>query len=325
MQGDLLAIAIPTYKRPAILDENIRAMLPEIRRLGIPVYVSDDSQDHETEAVVAALRQVYERIYYTKNTPGLGHDLNFVATIHLPDADYVWYLGDSVVIDAGALEKAHTVLSTYRPDFLFVNNENRCADTGDYRVTDLREFLQHFAWHLTLTGATIYSRAAAQSVQPGDVKPWRNFPQLGLIFQYGLAAKRHAFWIGSSGVSSNRNKKSYWSTAVVTTFAVDWVNFIRNFAAFYPDEKLREMILSHSRHTGIFSWRNAIRYRLNRALSLKLLQTHRAEIKLASHTSYAVLLLIATLPVAVTERIVQCLKYVKNARASIFSRSGTKR
>jgi hypothetical protein len=205
-------------------------------------------------------------------------------------------------------------LSSYRPDLLFVNNENRCADTSDYPVTDLRGFLRRFAWHLTLTGATIYSRAAVQSVHAGDVPRWRNFPQLGLIFQYALSANRTAYWMGSSGVSSNRNKKSYWSSAVVTTFAVDWVNLVRNFAASYSDAELREIYLSHSRYAGTFGWRSAIRYRLNRALSFKQVRTHRAEVKLASHTNYAVLLLISALPVAACQRIVQCLKYVKNGR-----------
>jgi abequosyltransferase len=314
MQSDLLAIAIPTYKRPAILNENLRAMLPEIQRLGVPVYISDDSPDDETQAMVTGLRQTYDRIYYTRNTPGLGHDLNFVATVQLPESDYVWYLGDSVVINAGDLEKAYVALAAHRPDFLFVNNENRCADTADYRVTDFRGFLQKFAWHLTLSGATIYSRAAVQSVHARSVAQWRNFPQLGLIFQYALAGERTAYWMGSSGVSSNRNKKSYWSSAVVSTFAVDWVKLISNFSSFYSTAELQDIILSHSLHTGIFSWRNAIRYRLNGALSFKLLKAHQAEIKLASHTSYVVLLSISMLPVALGQRIVQCLKYIKNAR-----------
>jgi abequosyltransferase len=208
MQSNLLAIAIPTYKRPEILDENIRSMLPEIQRLGVPVYISDDSPDHETEAMAARLREIYEHIYYTRNTPGLGHDLNFIATVQLPASDYVWYLGDAAIINPGDLEKVYAALSSYRPDLL-----------------------RRFAWHLTLTGATIYSRAAVQSVHAGDVPRWRNFPQLGLIFQYALSANRTAYWMGSSGVSSNRNKKSYWSSAVVTTFAVDWVKILRNISA----------------------------------------------------------------------------------------------
>lgn len=315
MQSDLLAIAIPTYKRSEILNENIRAMLPEIQRLGVPVYISDDSPDHETQSVVSELRRIYDRIYYTQNMPGLGHDRNFVATVQLPESDYVWYLGDSVVINAGDIEKAYMALLKFRPEFLFVNNENRCADTNDYPVVDLRNFLQRFAWHLTLTGATIYSRAAVRSLHAGDVTRWRNFPQLGLIFQFGLAGNPKAYWMGSAGVSSNRNKKSYWSNAIVTTFAVDWVNLVRNFAASYSSRELQEIFLSHSLHTGIFGWRNAIRYRLSGSFSWSLLRTHQAEIKLASHTSYAVLLLISMLPVVAGQRIVQFLKYLKNAHA----------
>lgn len=317
MQNKLLAIAIPTYKRPAILNENIRAMLPEIQRLGIPVYISDDSPDDATEIMVAGLRKLHEYVYYTRNAPGFGHDLNFVATVQLPDANYVWYLGDSVVINPGDLEKAHVTLAQERPDFLFVNNEKRCNDTSDYIVTDVRGFLQQFAWHLTLSGATIYSHAAASSVQVADVKRWRNFPQLGLIFQYGLGKNRRVFWMGSSGVSTNRNKQSYWSSTVVTTFAVDWVNLLKDFAAPYTAAQLQEMIRSHSRHTGIFNWRNVVRYRLNGAFSFTLLKTHRTELEQASDTSYPVLLLISILPIAACQSIVRCLRYIKRTRASL--------
>lgn len=312
MQNKLLGIAIPTYNRPKILEENILAMLPEIRRLGVPIYISDDSPGDETEVMVAKLRQLHKPVYYTRNKPSLGHDMNFVATIKSADTDYVWYLGDSVVIDQGGLEKVHALLLTSRPDFCFVNNEIRCVDTRDYHVNDLRDFLKRFAWHLTLSGATIYSRAAVHSLTIPSVESWRNFPQLGLIFQYGLVKNRTAYWLGSCGVSSNRNKKSYWSSAVVTTFAVDWVNLVKNFSSAYSDTELREIFLSHSLHTGIFGWRKAIRYRLDRALTFKLLRTYRLEIKLAAHTNYAFLTIISLLPVAASRRIVKFLKGAKS-------------
>jgi glycosyltransferase involved in cell wall biosynthesis len=315
MRPDLLALAIPTYNRPEILHDNLRGMLPEIQRLGVPVYISDDSPGNETEVMVAALRQRYERIYYRRNTPGLGHDLNFVATIQLPESDYIWYLGDSIVIDAGALEKVHTALSTFHPDLLFVNSESRCVDNSDCCVPDLRVYLQRSAWHLTLTGATVYSREAVLSVRERDVARWKNFPQLGLIFQFGLAENRMAYWMGSCGVSSNRNKKSYWTNAVVTTFAVDWVNLLRNFAAAYTAAQLREIFLSHSLKTDTFAARNIVIYRLNNGFPFKLVWKYRNQLKLASHTPYPVLVLISLLPVAAWRWVKRCLRYIKHARA----------
>lgn len=315
MQSDLLAIAIPTYNRPAILSENIRAMLPEIQKLGIPVYISDDSPNHDTENAVSELRQTYDYIYYTRNAPGLGHDLNFVATIQLPRSEYVWYLGDSVLVNKGDVEKAFAILTELRPDFLFVNNENRCADTGNYSVTNVRDFLRRFAWHLTLSGATIYSKAAVQSLHAPNVKQWRNFPQLGLIFQYALSGNRSLYWAGSSGVSTNRNKLSYWKSSVVTTFAVDWVNLVKNFASFYSAQELQEMIVAHSFYEKTFSWRNVIKYRINGAFSFDLLRKHRVELKQASHTSFVILVLISLLPLAACRWIVGCVKHIKNLRA----------
>jgi abequosyltransferase len=314
MPSNLLAIAIPTYNRAVILEQNIRAMLPEIIKLSLPLYLSDDSNTDSTAEVVARLREEYPHIHYRRNVPGLGHDKNFVSTICLPSEDYVWFLSDSSIVEAGALEAVYAVLLDQRPDMLFVNAERRCDDTQEYTVSDIRDFIRKRAWHLTLTGATVYSRAAG-AVSEEEVAQWRNFPQLGLILRYCLSGNRKLIWMGSMNVLSNKSKKSYWAAAVIDTFVVDWINVIKTCSTSYSDTDLRGMILSHSLHTKLFGLMNLIRHRANGALSLSSIRTNREGLQMASQTSYGTLLIIAATPRAVCRFIVSAHGFLRQTHS----------
>jgi len=104
MKNKKLAIAIPTYNRASIVKENILLMLNEIKRYSIPLYISDDSNNEETKLVVVDLKKEYDYIYYYKNQPGLGHDKNCIRTLALPNEEYIWYLGDSIIIEDGGIK-----------------------------------------------------------------------------------------------------------------------------------------------------------------------------------------------------------------------------
>ena len=81
-------------------------MLPEIKEFSIPIFISDDSKDCDTKNVIQELNGIYEYIFYYKNTPSLGHDHNIFHTLGLAKSDYVWMLGDSMLIKKGAIAKA---------------------------------------------------------------------------------------------------------------------------------------------------------------------------------------------------------------------------
>ena len=82
----------------------------------------------KTEEVVSEIQKIYPYIYYTKNTPGLGHDKNCIRTILYPTEKYVWYLGDSVIIKSGGIERVLSQIESYHPDFLSVNALGRVTN-----------------------------------------------------------------------------------------------------------------------------------------------------------------------------------------------------
>jgi glycosyltransferase involved in cell wall biosynthesis len=157
--NSILAIAIPTFNRSEILRENLQAMLPELIEQRISVYISDDSHDERTLEMSEALRCEHPLVFYTKNHPRFGHDANFFATLAMPDTDYVWYLGDSIYFVPGTLAKVLRTLTDTRPDFCFLNAYAPEKGSRLIEAEAVHPFLLDRTWYLTLSGATIYSRA----------------------------------------------------------------------------------------------------------------------------------------------------------------------
>jgi hypothetical protein len=277
----ILAITISTYNRSEILSENLFKMLPEIIKYKIPIYISDDSTNNETQEAINILQSRYEHIYYHKNKTQLGHDQNFISALALPESEYVWYLGDSMIFEDGALGSILAAI-TAGPDFIFINSHDRRAQFPSGTVPNVTDFLILMAWHLTLTGATTYSRKFIDWIKTNSqfTNKYPNFIQLGLIFEYLATKPGSAYWIGNAIVDSHKMKTSYWRYRAVEVFAFDWVHAIEAAPLFSREQK-SNIIKSHSCNTGLFSIKNLFSIRADGAFSLPIYRKYRIEIKKA--------------------------------------------
>lgn len=158
MKNSKLAIAIPTYNRAEILKENLLYMLEDIKKYNIPIYISDDSTNNDTKNMIAKVKNQYANIYYFHNGSSLGHDKNYFYTLNLPDEDYIWYLGDSIIIENGTISMILEIINKYKLDLIFINEETRNLDVKSGVMEDKNRVLLDLGWHLTLSGTTIYSK-----------------------------------------------------------------------------------------------------------------------------------------------------------------------
>ena len=291
-----LAIAIPTYNRAAILDENLRLMLPDLKQHQVPVFISDDSSDSKTEMVIERLSKEYEGFSYRHNYPSLGHDKNFFATLEMVDYDYVWYLGDSLYFKPGCLQGILESMQS-EVDFIFVNSYAK--DTRSRLIGDAHEFLLEHAWYLTLTGAAIYgSRPRRLFVDECRKASWRNFVQLGLIFEYCSQNSAVVYWFGTPSIGFNKKKnRSYWTGNALDVFVEDWTMFVQSFPALFSASEMMAVVRSHAVHTGIFGIKSLILIRANGGLTVSNVQRHKRSYVLASPTSVFVTYAVALLPV----------------------------
>jgi GT2 family glycosyltransferase len=294
MHNKKLSIAIPTYNRHDILYENLQHILPELVLNSIAVYISDDSNNDKTNDLVNELTKIHPFIYYVKNDPSFGHDKNILSTLQLPNTEYIWLLGDSVVIKNGSIRKLLNVLNT-EYDFVFVNSYVNNA-THITTIDDI-SFFKEFTWYLTLTGATIYNSNVIRSFcDKSQVHYYKNFQQIGIILDY-VSDRVKAYWINDEIISFNTKKKSYWTSKVIDVFVNDWIVLIRSFPRVFKTEKvMNEVISSHAKNTTIFSFLNLLRYRSIGALNIDSIISNSKDIRIATRRSIIILLSISMIP-----------------------------
>jgi len=291
-----LAIAISSYNRSEILKENLVLMLGEIREFSIPIYISDDSTDDDTERFGFELKKEYEYIYYHKNKPRLGHDKNCITTLTLPSEDYVWYLGDSIIIKNGKIKKVLSIINAAEYDFLAVNAEGRNLDIKDSIYCEGNKLLVDLGWHLTMTGTTIYSKYVLADLKSLDLIKYRNFPQTSIIFEEFSKGDKKLFWLNDKIVYVNKLKKSYWRSNVFSVFLYDWDHAISNLPEYYSSENKLFAIKKHSDKTGLFTLLNFANYRAEGVFNLKVLTQYFKLIRKNSNANVFILFIIALTP-----------------------------
>jgi len=316
MKNKNLAIAIPTYNRAEILKENILLMLHDIRIYSIPIYISDDSTNDQTERIIDDLIKEYEYIYYTKNSMSLGHDQNCIRTLNLPSEEYVWYLGDSIIIKPLAIKKILDEINKTKYDFISVNGDNRDLAIKNKLYTDGRELMTDLCWHLTMTGATIYSQKAIKKSTNFEVEKFKNFPQTAVIFKNFAEGQNILCWINEKLIEGNKNKQSYWIQNVFEVFLYDWFNFINNLPEYYNKVKF-ETIRSHSKNTGLFSISNFIFFRLIGIYDLKTYNKYSKFLKKCCNINIPLVILISVTPKSFIKKIKKLLNAVKISKKTI--------
>lgn len=258
-----LAIAIPTYNRAGILLENLLNIIDDLIEFKIPVYISDDSTNSETALIVEKLKKKHSLFFYKKNEIGLGHDLNCIHTISLPKEDYVWYLGDSMIIKKGSIEKVLEIINKDEYDFICCNAEGRNLDIKDKVFEDEVEAFENLCWHLTLTGATIYNKKRITSLNNFDISLFKNFPQTAIIFEQLASQASKLYWNNEKLIYANLKKQSYWGSKVFEVFIDDFKTFLFNLNSKYSFELKNKVVTQHSLETHIFSSASFVKYRIS--------------------------------------------------------------
>lgn len=305
-----LSIAIPCYNRPEILKQNIIEMLPEIRQFSIEIFVSDDSPNNETQKMVDELQIGYRNIRYSRNIPTLGHDDNIFHALRLPKTDYVWLLGDSIVIKRGAIKNVLEVIDSDQPGIIAVNASNRAIDSINCHHEDCNRVFSTFAWHLTLTGATIYSKNAIASVESLIKSEFKNFPQIALIFNY-LSTSCSFHWLNNKWIFSNIEKTSYWTNNMFKVFLEDWSNVIRSLPDCYDHPDKEKAIIDHSQKGYLFGPKSLLLARASGAYDMDILRKYKQVLPNHSGLRLPGLLIIALIPKSIVgflHKINQCFK-----------------
>ncbi len=300
MKNSKLAIAIPTYNRAEILKENLLYMLEDIKKYNIPIYISDDSTNNDTKNMIAKIKNQYANIYYFHNGSSLGHDKNCFYTLNLPDEDYIWYLGDSIIIENGTISMILEIINKYKLDLIFINEETRNLDVKSGVMEDKNRVLLDLGWHLTLSGTTIYSKKNLYNIENIELTKVKNFPQFALIFKI-LNNSNKVYWINDKKIFSNPQKKSYWNERVFETFISDWENVVASLSGNYEKNAISQCIINHSKYTELFGFESLLKMRSDNIFNKKKLNIYKDKLKMHSILPGGIQFLISRIPISFFE------------------------
>lgn len=162
-----LAVSIPVYKRPALLLRNLQHLAPQCLSNRIDIHIFDDSCSDINQQVYDQISAQWPCLRVYRNTKNLGIDRNIDQCISIPQADYVWMIGeDDLAADGAISEILECIVS--KPEYIFVNYQyisNDYENLLHIAVPDATkgtlhagEFFRNKGWAVGFLGANVVNK-----------------------------------------------------------------------------------------------------------------------------------------------------------------------
>ena len=116
-----LAVSIPTFKRPELLERCLEALAKQCITRGVEIYVFDDSCSDINRKVYEKLVPIYPNIQVNINARNFGIDKNIDQCITVPQSSYVWVIGEDDLVENGAIDLILERIESIHPEYMFVN------------------------------------------------------------------------------------------------------------------------------------------------------------------------------------------------------------
>lgn len=278
--NEKLAIVIPVYNRAAFVARSLEVHVPLAEKYGIAIHISDNCSEDGTAEVVRKWMEKSSCVFYSCKEKNIGADRNFEAGLKLPQAEYVWLLGDTYRLPEDALEYVLNVLES-QTSAAMVTNLSRKLSIGPRAYTDGSELLSDVCSIISCLSCLIYHRdliAAAPFSRYYD----SYFIQIGILLEYFADKQASVYWAGDLSVlglaAGDLQKTSWFGTPRVSEIGVEkWGNFVFSL----PPRYALSAKLKAARNFGLLSLRGITVMRANGFLSADLLKRYRAPFWLA--------------------------------------------
>jgi glycosyltransferase involved in cell wall biosynthesis len=173
-----LAICIPTYRRPALLERCLRSALASAQDRPISVIVADDAVSDANVEVMTRVTAEHPNVQWHRNPNNLGIDDNIQRAVELCTADFAWLVGEDDTFVAGAVAAMVDRLQHLDVPFVFANyryvDDSMERELGTALPTaadgtmPCGPFLEQWLWAVGFLGACVVCKSAwnITSAQP---------------------------------------------------------------------------------------------------------------------------------------------------------------
>jgi glycosyltransferase involved in cell wall biosynthesis len=303
-----LSIVIPTYNRAEFLDRCLGLIIPSARKLNIEIYVSDNSSEDNTGAVVSRRISEYSLIKYSCNSNNLGADKNFQIALGLPVSDYIWLLGDTYWIESVTIDFfIESFLNKKNiPDAVIFNVNKRVIDIGSNDYFDKNKLLSELGWHMTCMSSLVYSR---HLIMAANFDRYRktNFIQTGIIFEYIENKDFFIRWVSEHSVFPLAVKgvvKNSWQDSTFEIWVDKWSNFIFSLPPSYEIGAKLKCIKDHGIKSGIFSLKSIVCLRVAGILKYSVYKKYSKLLPLAINYPVSIFMVISLTPIIILKYII---------------------
>lgn len=165
-----LAVAIPTYRRPALLERCVLSALASAEGRPLRIVVADDAMNETNLETMTRLCEAHPAVQWHRNLRNLGIDDNIQQAVDLCETDFAWLIGEDDVFLPGAVAAMHDRLQTLDAAFVFANY--RYVDDSMQRVLGTAlapapgvavprdDFIARHLWAVGFIGACVLRKSS---------------------------------------------------------------------------------------------------------------------------------------------------------------------
>jgi glycosyltransferase involved in cell wall biosynthesis len=298
----LLTVCIPTHNRREVLEECLESVLPQAGALGIGVCVSDNGSSDGTWRVLETFKLQYPWIQIMHHTRDIGYRDNLTGVVLSSRAQYVWPIGDKLVLLPGALEFVVAELARLHPDAVVLNSWIDPVVSIDERIYSTpQSCFTELGWWTTLCGATVLPRRAfidALHIQSLS----RDFPHVVALFSYlaSLSAPQVLFSgrvLMQAGKSATENHvTSYYADHTLEVWGRNWYDAVMSLPALYSVNDKLQVIRDFSEHTTALHLEHLMRLRVQGELTLERLNAEQVPLRAAISAPWWLVVVISVVP-----------------------------
>src|SRR3990172_4297747 len=241
--NDLLSICIPTYNHAEPLRRTLEAMVPQAKRLNIPIYISDNASKDNTKKIVESFQKTYPYIFYRYNKENLGIDQNMIFAARMASSKYVWTIGARRILLPGMLDKVYRLLSERKLDILVLNDlNNTFIVPRSQPYTSPQRVFRELSRNLTGLGFQVLP---AEAWKPETLSKFEGteWTIIGLALEF-IADKKNlnAYFLAEPVATSSG--PSHWRPKFFQIWTY-WKRVMRSLPAVYSDAD-KEFVIKNS-------------------------------------------------------------------------------
>lgn len=153
-----MAVCIPTYERPEVVEDVLQHCVGLYRRYGLDVYYYDSSRDNRTKEVIESYQKAgYENLHYIWVDPEMNKvDLVFTMDGVQKEYEYMWYLRDRCWCEEKTLRLMYRAMENEH-DLIFLD-VGHPEETEELQICrDADVFYHRCGDYATSMDATLYN------------------------------------------------------------------------------------------------------------------------------------------------------------------------